>query len=62
MPITITGDMTQEQVDDAMVANLRELIASGGAGGLIQISHRQATHLLEMIEAGKKDKPPKADK
>ena len=63
MPITITGDMTQEQVDDAMVANLRELIASAQPGGTVPISQRQAQHLLDMIEAGKdKDKEPKADK
>ena len=61
MPITITGDMTQEQVDEAMLQNLRELIASGSSGGTLQISHRQAVHLLDMAEAGKKDKPKKDD-
>lgn len=57
MPITITGDMTQEEVDNAMVENLRELTVTGGP---IQISHRQAMHLLELLDAGKdKDKEPK---
>ena len=60
MPITITGNMTQDEVDEAMIANLRELIASS-AGNMIQISHRQAVHLLERVEAAK-DKDKDKDK
>lgn len=59
MPITITGDMTQDQVDTAMLTNIRELIASGSVDGLVNISHRQAVRLLELAELGKKDKAPK---
>jgi hypothetical protein len=56
MPITITGDMTQDEVDNAMLKNFRELIDSS-AGAPIQITHRQAVHLLGMIKDKSKDKP-----
>ena len=56
MPIVIHGDMTQEQIDEAMIANLREMIAASGSGGFFEISYRQAARLLELAEAGKKPK------
>jgi hypothetical protein len=51
MPITITGDMTQEEVDQAMVDDLRALVASNAATNTINISHRQAERLLELLDA-----------
>ena len=53
MPITITGDMTPEEVEIAMVSNLRELVATGTP--TIQISLRQAQHLLALIESSDKN-------
>lgn len=53
MPITIHGDMTQEQVDDAMIENLRAMLASSSSGGMFTISYRQAIRLLELAEAGR---------
>jgi hypothetical protein len=51
MPITITGDMTQEEVDQAMIDDLRSLVASNAAGATITISHRQAERVLELLDA-----------
>jgi hypothetical protein len=62
MPITITGDMTQEEVDQAMIDDLRALVASNAATNTINISHRQAERLLELLDAGpgSKGQGPKA--
>jgi hypothetical protein len=60
MPITITGDMTSEEVEVAMVSNLRELVASGTP--TIQISLRQAQHLLDLIESSDKNPSKPKDK
>lgn len=51
MPIVITGDMTEADVDQAMIDDLYALVASNAAGNTIQISHRQAERLLELLSA-----------
>jgi regulator of RNase E activity RraB len=63
MPVTITGDMTQEEVDQAMIDDLRALVASNAATNTINISHRQAERLLELLDASESKGPghgPKA--
>jgi hypothetical protein len=51
MPITITGDMTEADVDQAMVDDLYALVASNASSNMISISHRQAERLLELLAA-----------
>jgi len=55
MPITITGDMTQDEVDQAMINDLNDLLVSNAPGTLIQISHSQIERILELLgDKGKK--------
>jgi hypothetical protein len=66
MPITITGDMTPEEVDEAMIEDLRQQVASANpdSSTTLNISHAQAVRLLELLgDAGKaksKGAAPKA--
>jgi heterodisulfide reductase subunit A-like polyferredoxin len=54
MPVVITGNMTPEEVDQAMINDLNERVAASG-GGTIQVSHEQIVRVLELL--GAKGKP-----
>ncbi len=55
MPVVITGDMTPEEVDEAMIEDLRQQVASANpdSSTSLNITHAQAMRLLELLdEAG----------
>jgi hypothetical protein len=54
MPVVITGDMTAEEIDQAIINDLNALVASSGAE-TIQVEHRSIARLLELL--GDKGKP-----
>jgi hypothetical protein len=54
MPVVITGDMTAEEIDQAIINDLNALVASSGAE-TIQVEHRSIVRLLELL--GDKGKP-----
>jgi hypothetical protein len=65
MPVVITGDMTKEEVDEAMIEDLRQQVASANpdSSTTLNISHAQAVHLLELLEGaghGKSKAAPQA--
>lgn len=49
MPIVITGDMTAEEIDQAMINDLNAILASSSADGNITVSHRQIARVLELL-------------
>ncbi len=54
MPVVITGDMTAEEVDEAMIEDLRQQVASGNPDGTttLNISYAQAQRILELLDQG----------
>ena len=49
MPVVITGDMTKEEADEAMIEDLRQQVATGAT--TLSIDQAQATRLLELLDA-----------
>ena len=55
MPVVITGDMTQEEVDEAMLNDLKQQVASGNPDSTtaLQLTYAQAQRILELLENNK---------
>ena len=53
MPVVITGDMTQEEVDEAMLQDLKQQVAAGNADSNtpLNLTYAQAQRILELLKA-----------
>jgi hypothetical protein len=60
MPVVITGDMTAEEIDQAIVNDLNAIVASSGAD-MVQVEHRSIVRLLDMLGDKGKSKEIKSE-